>query len=157
MKLENAIKRIKKRADIVGRNVEIDIRDYHGNGQVKVYVHFEGAVSELSFWVNRDGHMGAPHIRRFNDHSDIHTDYFAGYHLDNLKQALDSLAPLPPKYAVGSLVQFKNSKRNQRWKLAGKVALVIQAESGGNYKVQYPGSEDSYNPFYSERDLELAA
>ena len=67
----------------------------------------------------------------------------------------NSLAPLPPKYAVGSLVQFKNSKRNQRWKLAGKVALVIQAEAGGNYKVQYDGSEDRYNPFYAQRDLEM--
>ena len=151
MKLENAIKRIQKRASIVGRKVDIDQRDR------KVYVNFEDAVSELSFWVNSDGHISSPHILRHNDHSDIMVDYFAGYHLDNLKQALDSLAPLPPKYAVGSLVQFKNSKRNQRWKLAGKVALVIQAEAGGNYKVQYPGSEDRFNPFYSERDLELAA
>ena len=157
MKLENAIKKIEKRAKLVNRKVEIDKRDYHNNGQVKVYVRFEDAVSELSFWVNRDGSIGAPHIRRFNDHSDLHTDYFAGYHLDNLTQALNSLAPLPPKYAVGSLVRFKDSKRNQRWKLAGKVALVMQAESGGNYKVQYDGSAGSYDPFYSERDLELVS
>ena len=157
MKLENAIKKIEKRAKLVNRKVEIEKRDYHNNGQVKVYVRFEDAVSELSFWVNRDGSIGAPHIRRFNDHSDLHTDYFAGYHLDNLTQALNSLAPLPPKYAVGSLVRFKDSKRNQRWKLAGKVALVMQAESGGNYKVQYNGSAGSYDPFYSERDLELVS
>jgi len=157
MKLENAIKKIEKRAKLVNRKVEIDKRDYHNNGQVKVYVRFEDAVSELSFWSNSDGSIGAPHIRRFNDHSDLHTDYFAGYHLDNLTQALNSLAPLPPKYAVGSLVRFKDSKRNQRWKLAGKVALVMQAESGGNYKVQYDGSAGSYDPFYSERDLELVS
>ena len=44
-----------------------------------------------------------------------------------------------------------------RWKLAGKVALVIQAESGGNYKVQYDGVENRYNPFYSQRDLEVVS
>ena len=157
MKLENAIKKIEKRAKLVNRNVEIQQKDYHNNGQIKVYVHFENAESELSFWVNRDGHIGAPHIRRWNDHTDLHTDYFAGYHLDNLTQALNSLAPLPPKYPVGSLVRFKDNKRNNRWKLAGKVALVIQAEAGGNYKVQYDGSEDRYNPFYSQRDLELVS
>ena len=151
MKLENAIKRIQKRASIVGREVEIDRRDR------KVYARFEGASREISFWVNSDGHISSPHIRRYDDHSDIMVDYFAGYHLDNLKQALDSIAPLPPKYPVGSLVQFKDNKRNQRQRLAGKIALVIQAEVGGNYKVQYPGSEARWDPCYSERDLELAA
>ena len=151
MKLENAIKRIQKRASIVGREVEIDRSDR------KVYARFEGASREISFWVNSDGHISSPHIRRYDDHSDIMVDYFAGYHLDNLKQALDSIAPLPPKYPVGSLVQFKDNKRNQRQRLAGKIALVVLAEVGGNYKVQYPGSEDRWNPYYSERDLELAA
>jgi len=54
-------------------------------------------------------------------------------------------------------VRFKDNKRNNRWKLAGKVALVIQAEAGGNYKVQYDGSENSYNPFYAQRDIELVS
>ena len=85
---------------------------------------------------------------------DPHTDYFPGTFWNNITQALNSVAPLPPKYPVGSLVRFKDNKRNGRWKLAGKVALVMQAESGGNYKVQYPGSQDRYDPFYSERDLE---
>ena len=155
MKLESALKKIRNRAKAVNRNVEIEQRDYHNNGQVKVHVHFGGAASELTFWTNRDGTIGAPHIRRWNDHTDLHTDYFAGYHLDNITQALNTLAPLPPKYPVGSLVRFKDNKRNNRWKLAGKVALVIQAEAGGNYKVQYDGSEDRYNPFYSQRDLEM--
>ena len=39
--------------------------------------------------------------------------------------------------------------------MAGKIALVIEAASGGSYKVQYDGSQDRYNPYYSERDLEL--
>ena len=155
MKLENAIKKIKRRAKLVNRKVDIIMDDavHHR----KVYVKFEGAKQQISFYKNSDGSISAPHLRRWDDHSDLMVDYHAGYFLDNIKQALDSIAPLPPKYAVGSLVQFKNSKRNQRWKLAGKVALVIQAEAGGNYKVQHPGSEGRYNPFYSERDLEMVS
>ena len=148
---ENAIKKIRNRAKKVGRNV--DIKD---DGR-KVYVNFEDAVSEVSFYINSDGHISSPHVRRHNDVSDLMTDYFAGYHCDNLTQALNSVAPLPPKYSVGSLVRFKDNKRNNRWKLAGKVALITQAEAGGNYKLQYNGSADRYNPFYSERDLELVS
>ena len=47
--------------------------------------------------------------------------------------------------------------RNNRWKLAGKVALVIQAEAGGNYKLQYEGVNEQYNPFYAQRDIELVS
>jgi len=85
------------------------------------------------------------------------TDYFAGYFVDNITQALNSVAPLPPKYPVGSLVRFKDNKRNNRWKLAGKLALVVQAEHGGNYRLQYEGNENRYDPFYSQRDLELVS
>ena len=157
MKLENALKKVRNRAKVVNRGVDIQQNDYHNNGQVKVWIQFEGSNQLLSFWTNRDGSISAPHVKRAGDESDPHTDYFPGCFYDNITQALNSIAPLPPKYSVGSLVRFKSNKRNHRWKLAGKVALVIQAEAGGNYKVQYPGSEDRYNPFYSERDLELAA
>ena len=157
MKLENAIKKIEKRAKLVNLKVEIEQKDYHNNGSLKVYVHFEGAVSELSFWTNSDGSISAPHVKRAGDQSDPHTDYFPGCFYDNITQALNSIAPLPPKYPVGSLVRFKDNKRNNRWKLAGKVALVIQAEHGGNYKVQYDGVENRYNPFYSQRDLEMVS
>ena len=46
------------------------------------------------------------------------------------------MAPLPPKYSVGSLVRFKSNKRNHRWNLAGKVALVVQAEAGGSQNAE---------------------
>jgi len=154
MKLEAAIKKIRNRAKAVNREVQIEQHDHHNNGQVKVHVHFEGAQSELTFWTNRDGTIGAPHIRRWNDHTDLHTDYFAGYHLDNITQALNTLAPLPPKYPVGSLVRFKDNKRMKRHKLAGIVALVVEASHGGHYKLQWPGSEHRYDPSYSERDIE---
>ena len=150
-----AIKKIRNRAKIVDRKVEVKDIDHHGNGSSKVYARFEGSNQTISFWVNSDDSIGSPHICRDGDESDIHTDYFAGYHADNITQALNAVAALPPKYSVGSLVRFKNNKRNGRWKLAGKIALVMQAESGGNYKVQYPGSEDRFDGYFSERDLEI--
>ena len=157
MKLENALKKVRNRAKIVGREVSIEQNDYHNNGNVKVWVQFEGSMQLLSFWTNSDGSISAPHVKRAGDESDPHTDYFPGSFYDNITQALNSIAPLPPKYPVGSLVRFKDNKRNNRWKLAGKVALVIQAESGGNYKLQYEDSLDRYNPFYSQRDIELVS
>ena len=155
MKLENALKKVRNRAKILNRGVDIEQNDYHNNGQVKVYIRFEDSNQLLSFWTNSDGSISSPHTVRDGLKSDPHTDYFPGTFWDNITQALNTIAPLPPKYPVGSLVRFKDNKRNNRWKLAGKVALVIQAEAGGNYKVQYDGSEDRYNPFYSQRDLEM--
>ena len=155
MKLESALKKIRNRAKAVNREVVIDQRDHHNNGRPKVYAHFKDSEQLMSFWTNSDGTISSPHVKRASEESDPHTDYFPGCFFDNITQALNYMAPLPPKYPVGSLVRFKDNKRNNRWKLAGKVALVIQAEAGGNYKVQYDGSEDRYNPFYSQRDLEM--
>ena len=157
MKLENALKKIRNRAKLVNREVDIEQCDYHNNGNVKVWVQFEGSMQLLSFWTNSDGTISSPHTVRDGLKSDPHTDYFPGTFWDNITQALNTIAPLPPKYPVGSLVRFKDNKRNNRWKLAGKVALVIQAEAGGNYKVQYDGVENRYNPFYSQRDLEVVS
>mgnify|MGYP003110632953 CR=1 FL=1 len=154
---ESAIKKIQIRAKKVDRKVDIQDRDHHGNGRNKIYVRFEGSDQLLSFWVHGDGEISAPHTVRDGLESDPHTDYFPGTFWDNLTQALNYIAPLAPKYSVGSLVRFKDNKRNNRWKLAGKVALITQAEAGGNYKLQYNGSADRYNPFYSERDLELVS
>ena len=157
MKLENALKKVRNRAKILNRGVDIEQNDYHNNGNVKVWIQFEGSNQLLSFWTNRDGSISAPRVKRAGDESDPHTDYFPGCFYDNITQALNSLAPLPPKYPVGSLVRFKDNKRNNRWKLAGKVALVIQAEAGGNYKLQYEGVDERYNPFYAQRDIELVS
>ena len=157
MKLENALKKVRNRAKILNRGVDIEQNDYHNNGNVKVWIQFEDSNQLLSFWTNRDGSISAPHVKRAGDESDPHTDYFPGCFYDNITQALNSIAPLPPKYSVGSLVRFKSNKRNHRWNLAGKVALVIQAEAGGNYKLQYDGVDERYNPFYAQRDIELVS
>ena len=157
MKLENALKKVRNRAKIVGREVSIEQNDYHNNGQVKVYIRFEDSNQLLSFWTNSDGSISSPHTVRDGLKSDPHTDYFPGTFWDNITQALNTIAPLPPKYSVGSLVRFKSNKRNHRWKLAGKVALVVQAEAGGNYKLQYDGVDERYNPFFAQRDIELVS
>ena len=154
MKLESALKKIRNRAKAVKREVVIDPIDHHNNGRPKVYVHFEGSNQLISFWTNSDGSISSPHVKRASEESDPHTDYFPGCFFDNITQALNHMAPLPPKYPVGSLVRFKNNKRNNRWNLAGKVALVVQAEAGGNYKLQYEGNADRYDPFYAQRDIE---
>ena len=157
MKLEAALKKIRNRAKVVDRKVDITQNDYHNNGQVKVYVRFKDSDQLLSFWTNSDVSISSPHRVRDGLKSDPHTDYFPGTFWDNITQALNTIVPLPPKYSVGSLVRFKENKRNKRWKLAGKVALVIQAEAGGNYKLQYEGVNEQYNPFYAQRDIELVS
>ena len=43
MKLENALKKVRNRAKIVGREVSIEQNDYHKNGNVKVWIQFEGS------------------------------------------------------------------------------------------------------------------
>jgi hypothetical protein len=154
MKKAAAIKKIRSRSKLVDRKVEVDEIDHHGNGSSKVYARFEGSNQTISFWINSDDSISSPHIVRDGDVSDSQVDYFAGYHADNITQALNTVAPLPPKYPVGSLVRFKTNKRNKRHRLAGTVALVTQAESGGLYTLQWNGSADRYNPTYSERDLE---
>jgi len=155
MKRTAAIKKIRNRAKKVDRQVDIQEMDHHGNGHPRVYVRFENSNQTISFWTNRDDTISSPHICRDGDVSDPHTDYFAGYHVDNITQALNTIAPLPPKYPAGSLVRFKDNKRMKRHRLAGTVALVIEAGTGGMYKLQWPGSEDRYNPTYSERDIEI--
>ena len=157
MKLEAALKKIRNRAKAVNREVVIDPRDHHNNGRPKVYVHFKDSEQLMSFWTNSDGSISSPHVKRASEESDPHTDYFPGCFFDNITQALNYMAPLPPKYPVGSLVRFKDNKRMNRFRLAGKVALVIQAEAGGNYKLQYEGVNEQYNPFYAQRDIELVS
>ena len=155
--LAAARKKIRNRAKKLDRKVDIEQNDYHNNGQVKVYVRFEESNQLLSFWTNRDGTISSPHTVRDGLKSDPHTDYFPGSFWDNITQALNYIVPLPAKYPVGSLIRFKDNKRMNRSKMAGKIALVIEAASGGSYKVQYDGSQDRYNPYYSERDLELVS
>ncbi len=155
MKLQAALKKINARAKKVG--VEVDIHEQGGINSSQYYIRFKGSNQVISFYSRSSSEENIHLIKvtRDGDVSDPHTDYFAGSFVDNITQALDWLAPLPAKYPAGSLVRFKDNKRNTRWKLAGTVALVINAGNGGNYQLQYPGQPGQYAPTYSERDLEL--
>ena len=153
MKLQAALKKINARAKKVGIEVKITQNDR------RAWVHFEGSNQTISFYASRNGEDDIHLIKvtRDGDVSDPHTDYFAGSFVDNLTQALNWVAPLPPKYPIGSLVRFKDNKRNTRWNIAGMLALVTNAGGGGNYQLQYPGQPERYGMTYSERDLELVS
>ena len=155
MKLASAIKKIENRAKVVGLDVEITQQDQNSHRH-QVYVRFEGSNQVLSFYAKNgeQDHINLIKVTRDGDVSDIQSDYFAGSFVDNITQALNWCAPLPAKYPAGSLVRFKDNKRNGRSKLTGIVALVMEAKTGGNYKVQYAGVENRYDPYFSERDLE---
>ena len=156
MKLASAIKKIENRAKVVGLDVEITQQDQNSHRH-QVYVRFEGSNQIISFYANGNGQedrINLIKVTRDGDVSDPQSDYFAGSFTENITQALNWVAPLPPKYPAGSLVRFKDNKRNGRSRLTGIVALVMEAKTGGNYKVQYAGQKDRYHPYFSERDLE---
>ena len=77
------------------------------------------------------------HIRRENDVSDLMTDYFAGYFVENATQFCNTFCPPPAKFAVGSLVRGKDNKRANRWGYAGKLALVIKQGSNKYCHLQF--------------------
>jgi hypothetical protein len=164
MKLQATIKKIKQRAKIVG--IKVDIHEEKRRHDSAFNVRFENSNQVISFYSGRDysdgdGGEDATHlikVTRDGDVSDIHTDYFAGSFVDNITQALNWVAPLPAKYPVGSLVRFKQNKRNTRANLAGKLRLVTEAAVGGNYKLLNPITQSHlYDPYYSERDIELVS
>ena len=126
MKLASAIKKINARAKMVGLDVEITQQDQ----QAQTYVRFEGSSQVISFYSSRNGKDDIHLIKvtRDGDVTDIQSDYFAGSFVDNITQALNWCAPLPPKYPAGSLVRFKENKRNGRAKLTGIVGLVMEAK-----------------------------
>ena len=164
MKLQATIKKIQQRAKIVG--LKVDIHEEKRKHDSAFNVRFENSNQVISFYSGRDysddeGGEDATHlikVTRDGDVSDIQSDYFAGSFVDNITQALNWVAPLPPKYSVGSLVRFRSNKRNGRANLAGKVRLVTEAADGGNYKLLNPSQQShAYSPYYSERDLEFVS
>ena len=161
MKLQATIKKIKQRAKIVG--LKVDIHEEKRKHDSAFNIRFENSKKVISFYSGRDysdDECGedATHlikVTRDGDVSDIQSDYFAGSFVDNITQALNWVAPLPAKYPVGSLVRFKQNKRNARASLAGKLRIVTEAADGGNYKLLNPSPQSHiYSPYYSERDLE---
>ena len=147
MKKERLLKKIAK----LGLTVE-------DNGNRNYIVH-DGTVA--SWFYQNDWETGEPyalnfHLRSIGDESDPHTDYFAGYHVDNATQMLERLVPPKAKFPVGSLVRGKQCKRAIRQGYAGLTGLVTS--SGNRYAtVEWLGREKSPYNNYPERDLELVS
>jgi hypothetical protein len=163
MKVRNAIKKVKSHFAKQGIDIEVHPPSRHGSHRFT----FEHNGYVGSFLAN--GHNGHSagwedaetcnfHVRRSNDHNDLHTDYFAGSFRDNITQVCKSLLPDPPKYPAGSLVRGKQkNKRATRQGYAGKVGLVMSA-GDGYAKIAWVGEKKPAWGWtnYSERDLELA-
>jgi len=159
MKLESALKKIQNRAKKI--NLKVDIKEQKRANDSLWYIRFEGSNQVISFYDRTNGgnKICLIKVTRDGDVSDPHTDYFAGYFVDNITQAINTCAPLPPKFPVGSLIRFKENKRNMRAKLAGKVGLVTEAQRGGGYKIDVIEQRENprYDNHYYERDLEKAS
>ena len=97
------------------------------------------------------------HIRRENDVSDLMTDYFAGYFVDNAGQFCNHFCPPPAKFAVGSLVRGKDNKRANRLGYAGKVGMVVEAGGSKFCRINWVGEPPAQYNNFPERDFELVA
>lgn len=107
-------------------------------------------------FIDSSGEAHNFHIRNSNDHSDLQSDYFAGYHLKNATQFLHALKRPDPKYPPGMLVKGRQNKRATRNGIAGVVGVVIDIGLYGGYDILWNGSEQISSYPY-ERDLEGAA
>ena len=160
MRLEKAIKKIEK-----ALGVEVK-ETYNGRYSFQYGNQVASFLTQARYDYDDEGNYGPIenevevhnwHIRSENDHTDIQTDYFAGYYVDNCTQFINQLKPPAPKFAVGSLVRGKTNKRATRQGYAGKTGLV--REIGHYVKIQWMGEEypSQYNYGYPERDIELVS
>ena len=160
MKVRNAIKKVKSHFKKQG--IDIEINSPSERGDYKWSFEYNGYVGSFSAngcrgWAPEALDTGASlfHVRRFDDHSDSQSDYFAGYFRDNITQVCESLLPSPSKYKPGNLVRGKTTKRAQRWGFSGKVGLITKCASG-QATVLWHGAEKP-SSYLSERDLELVS
>jgi len=154
VKVRNVIKKVEK---ALGTKVNCP---EHKSG--KYWVHYDGRV--ISWNGNGSGGLDSDatgyHVRRDNDHSDLQTDYFAGYFVDNPTQMVNAVKPPPPKFKVGSLVRFKDTKRALRYNLAGRMAIVTSAGGGGMCCVRFCDvafNRPFHRNYYHERDMALVS
>jgi len=167
MKVRNAIKKVKSHFKKQGIDIQINVPsqggDYKWSFQHKNYVGSFSANGAHGWSPEAlDADASLFHVRRFDDHTDSQTDYFAGSFRDNVTQVCESLLPSPPKYPAGSLVRGKDNKRATRFGFAGKIGLVTKTTGTNNVFVKWNGEDASkktgfsnyYTPSYSERDLE---
>ena len=162
MKVAACIKKVKSHFKKQG--IDIEIQSPRKGGSYKWSFQHNDHIG--SFSVNGmqgwdpdalDGEATLFHVRRFNDHSDSQSDYFAGSFRSNITQVCKSLLPDPSKFPAGSLVRGKTNKRATRHGIAGQVGLVMRA-ADGYCDIRWVGMpEPRWKLTYSERDLELVS
>lgn len=135
------------------RVVTFDVTIPWDNDEKRCVALREGSVIPTKEDFYKYGKVGTIHSRRFDDHSDIMTDYFAGYFPKNVSQALDSLKAPPSKYKVGDLIMFKDNKRMGRWGIAKKLG-VITKDRGKIYNIMVCESNVEQT-YISERDIQV--
>ena len=159
MKVRNAIKKVKSHFAKQGIDIDVQIVGHRWTFEHNGYV---GSFLANGARVDSAGALDAEacnfHVRGVNDHTDLHTDYFAGSFRDNITQVCESLLPSPPKYPVGSLVRGKQNKRAMRQGYAGRVGLVMEAKAGDYARIAWTGeTQPRWGwPTYPTRDLEPA-
>ena len=158
MKVSKVIAKVEKRLGQKGIVTRQGSKFYIQHGG---YVaSFYGSVDGLSGGGINDDKSTAEldassfHVRRENDHTDLHTDYFAGHYLDNATQMIDWIDPPGSKFKVGQLVRAKNNKRMNRYRLAGDTGIVTNT-GNKSCKVQWTADPARNTGFLADRDLEL--
>ena len=154
MKAKSAISKIKKR-------LGIDISDEVNavvNGTAatrKVVIPWKGRV--LSFYIDHSCELSTAkvslvHLRRENDHSDLMTDYHAGYFPSNLTQALDAIEPPDPRFELGALVRVKMRKTRRYAHIQGQVGVVID---NGPHNAKMLWNDGTQSGWIRDNALEL--
>ena len=142
MKIESVIKKIEKRLGVSVFNDASGHYTFTANGHVG------------RFNASCGGRAAGFHTRRFDDHSDSMTDYFAGSFYNNCAQMLNAIDPPPAKFLPGNLIRGKDNKRANRMGIAGRLGLVTKLLSYGSYQIMWCDTNETRSYSY-ERDLEL--
>jgi hypothetical protein len=150
MKVRAVIKKVEK---------ALGVKVNHPDGHGSYWAQYGDKI--ISWSANGSGdldaHAGCYHIRREDDHSDLQTDYFAGYFVNNPTQMIHAVKPALPKFKVGALVRFRDNKRTQRGGLAGRLGIVTEANGGGMCSVNLAGRHPLPGlQVFHERDMQIA-
>ena len=165
MRVEKAIKKIEK---ALGVKVQSDQSRSDNPYHNSYWFEYEDRIcsfrTQQAYGEDENGNYGpldyayamSWHTRQRDDHTDLYTDYFAGYFLDNCSQLIRSCKPPEAKFPVGTLVRGKQNKRAIRQGYAGKVGLVIKA--GQYMSIDWIGEpKPEYPMTYPQRDIELVS
>ena len=165
MRVEKAIKKIEK---ALGVKVQSDESKSNNPYYNSYWFEYENNVcsfrTQQAYGEDENGDYGpldyadamSWHIRSRNDHTDLMTDYFAGYFVSNCTQLIRACKPPEAKFPVGTLVRGKQNKRATRQGYAGKIGLVMKA--GQYMSIDWIGEpKPEYPMTYPQRDIELVS